>query len=105
MSTTDKIVLQIEGNVARIVLNRPEKLNALDLEMLAQLEAAANTLESSTGIRVVILDSAGDRSFCVGADIKAWTALSPIEMWSTWTRRGHQVFDRLAHLRQPVLAL
>jgi enoyl-CoA hydratase len=100
-----KILLQIEGMVGRITLNRPEKLNALDLEMLTQLQTAADTLEANTEVRAVILDSASDRAFCVGADIQAWTALSPIEMWSTWTRRGHQVFDRIAQLRQPVIAL
>jgi enoyl-CoA hydratase len=41
----------------------------------------------------------------VGADIQAWTALSPLEMWSSWIRRGHQLFDRMAQLRQPVIAL
>src|SRR5689334_18321997 len=105
MSASPKILLQLEGMIGRITLNRPEKLNALDLEMLAQLEEAANTLESSSEVRVVILDSAGDRAFCVGADIQAWTALSPLEMWSNWIRRGHQVFERLARLRQPVIAV
>ena len=104
-SSLPKILLQIEGMIGRITLNRPEKLNALDMEMLAQLQTAADTLESSSHVRVVILDSASDRAFCVGADIQAWTALSPLEMWSSWTRRGHQVFDRLAQLRQPVIAL
>lgn len=105
MSAPQKVLLQIEGMIGRITLNRPEKLNALDMEMLAQLQTAADTLESSSQVRVVILDSASDRAFCVGADIQAWTALSPLEMWSTWTRRGHQAFDRLAQLRQPVIAL
>lgn len=105
MSTPQKVLLQIDGMIGRIILNRPEKLNALDMEMLAQLQTAADTLESSSQVRVVILDSASDRAFCVGADIQAWTALSPLEMWSSWTRRGHQVFDRLAQLRQPVIAL
>jgi enoyl-CoA hydratase len=105
MSTPQKVLLQIEGMIGRITLNRPEKLNALDMEMLGQLQTAIDTLESSSQVRVVILDSASDRAFCVGADIQAWTALSPLEMWSFWTRRGHQVFDRLAQLRQPVIAL
>ena len=105
MSTSPKVLLQMDGMIGRITLNRPEKLNALDLEMLGQLQTAADTLESSSQVRVVILDSASDRAFCVGADIQAWTACSPLEMWSSWTRRGHQVFDRLARLRQPVIAL
>jgi len=100
-----KVLLQIEGMIGRITLNRPEKLNALDPEMLIQLEEAANTLEANPEVRVVILNSASERAFCVGADIRAWTALTPLEMWSNWNRRGHQVFDRLAQLRQPVIAL
>ena len=104
-SGSQKILFQVEGNIGRITLNRPEKLNALDLEMLRQLEAAVDTLETSSHVRVVILDSTGDRAFCVGADIQAWTALSPLEMWSVWIRRGHQLFDRIAQLRQPVIAL
>src|ERR1700743_1044842 len=104
MSTSPKILFQIEDMVGRITLNRPEKLNALDPEMLTQLEAAANALEASAEVRVVILDSASESAFCVGADIHAWTALSPLEMWSTWNRRGHQVFDRLPPPRPPVVA-
>src|SRR5258708_26889156 len=91
--------------IGRITLNRPEKLNAVDMEMLAQLQSATATRECSSQVRVVLLDSASDRAFCVGADIQAWTALSALEMWSSWTRRGHQVFDGLAQLRQPVSAL
>jgi enoyl-CoA hydratase len=105
MSTSPKILFQVEGNVGRIILNRSEKLNALDLEMLGQLEAAIDTLEASSQVRVVILTSSSDRAFCVGADIQAWTALSPLELWSSWIRRGHQSFDRIAQLRQPVIAL
>jgi enoyl-CoA hydratase len=105
MSAAPKILLQIEEMIGRITLNRPEKLNALDLEMLAQLEAAADALEGNSQVRVVLLDSSSDRAFCVGADIRAWTALTPLEMWSTWIRKGHFVFDRLARLRQPVIAL
>jgi enoyl-CoA hydratase len=105
MSNSPKILFRIEDTIGRITLNRPEKLNALDPEMLTLLEAAINALEASSQVRVVILDSASERAFCVGADIHAWTALSALEMWSTWNRRGHQVFDRLTQLRQPVIAL
>jgi len=105
MSRASKILLQVEGQVGRITLNRPEKLNALDPEMLIALERAADDLESRPNIRLVVLDSASERAFSVGADIHAWTALSPLEMWSAWIRLGHRVFNRLAHLRQPLVAL
>jgi enoyl-CoA hydratase/carnithine racemase len=52
---------------------------------------------------VIILEAAGEKAFCVGADILAWTALSPLDMWSEWVRRGHRVFDRLERAKQPVI--
>ena len=99
-----KVLLAVEGQIATITLNRPEKLNALDAEMSAELEAAVAALERDGGVRVALLTAAGERAFCVGADIHAWSALRPLEMWRQWVRDGHRVFSRLAALRQPVIA-
>jgi enoyl-CoA hydratase len=103
MSQTSKVKFEINGAVARIILDRPEKLNALDPEMLSALEHSVDHAEESREIRVIILESTGQKAFCVGADILAWTALSPLEMWSEWVRRGHRIFDRLERARQPVI--
>jgi enoyl-CoA hydratase len=103
MNQTTKVKFAIEGKIARITLDRPEKLNALDPEMLAALEDAVGEAEQSRDVRVIILAAAGERAFCVGADILAWTALSPLDMWSQWIRRGHRVFDRIEHAKQPVI--
>jgi len=89
--------------MARVTLDRPEKLNALDPEMLTALEDAVTQAENSRQVRVIVLAAAGEKAFCVGADILAWTALSPLEMWSEWVRRGHRIFERLEHARQPVV--
>jgi enoyl-CoA hydratase/carnithine racemase len=90
-------------HLATITLNRPDKLNALTREMLDELERVAARLEQDRNVRVVLLTGSG-RAFCVGADIHAWSALEPLEMWRQWTRRGHRVFMRLAQLPQPVIA-
>jgi enoyl-CoA hydratase len=103
MSQSDKIQFEINQTIARIILNRPEKLHALDPEMLGALEDAIDEAERSQGVRVIVLESTGPKAFCVGADILAWAALSPLEMWSEWVRRGHRIFDRLENARQPVL--
>lgn len=102
---TDKIHLDIQDHIATITLNRSDKLNALDPEMLLGLEATATRLDADQQIRVVLITGAGDRAFCVGADIHAWAALEPLDMWRRWIRDGHRVFDRLAHLRQPLIAV
>jgi enoyl-CoA hydratase/carnithine racemase len=99
-----RVLLAVEGALATLTLNRPRKLNAVDPAMLEQLEAAIDRLERDTDVRAVILTGAGERAFCVGADINAWSALRPLDMWRRWIRGGHRVFERLARLRQPVIA-
>jgi enoyl-CoA hydratase len=103
MNQTNKVTFAIQGAIARITLNRPEKLNALDPEMLAALEDAVSQAEQSREVRAIVLEGAGEKAFCVGADILAWTALSPLDMWSQWVRRGHRVFERLERAKQPVV--
>jgi enoyl-CoA hydratase/carnithine racemase len=103
-ATQNGVLLQIDGQVATVTLNRPEKLNALTLEMLGALAEIATQLDADRVLRCVILTAAGERAFCVGADINAWSALEPLDMWRSWVKRGHQVFDQWARLRQPVIA-
>src|ERR1700737_3357942 len=98
-----KIQFKAEGRIGRVVLDRPEKLNALDPEMMDAINAALDEVELSHEIRVLVVEAAGEKAFCVGADILAWTELSPLQMWSEWIRRGHRIFDRLAQMRQPVI--
>lgn len=102
----DQQLIQIEttGSIAVVTLNRPEKLNSLTPSMLDQLEAAAGSLESEVSLRAVVLTGAGERAFCVGADINEWAALAPLDMWRVWVTRGHRIFDRWAALRLPVIA-
>jgi enoyl-CoA hydratase/carnithine racemase len=92
------------GDVCIVTLNRESKLNTLTPAMLNELEVHARTIDADRDIRVVILTGAGHRAFCVGADITQWAALEPLDMWRQWVKRGHQVFDQWARLRQPVIA-
>ena len=105
MADHDTLVrLERDGHLARVTLDRPAKLNTLTPAMLDALERVAREIEADTELRVVVLTGAGDKAFCVGADINEWAALKPLDMWRRWTRRGHQVFDQWARLRQPVIA-
>lgn len=94
--------------VATLTLNRPDKLNAISLDMLDELEKAISELENNRAARVVLITGAGDRAFSVGADISEWEEVirdDPLAMWRAWDRPGHRVFDRLAGLPQPVIAV
>jgi enoyl-CoA hydratase/carnithine racemase len=104
MPDQELVQLAVDGEVATVTLNRPDKLNALTLDMLDQLMQIAARLDADKSLRCVILTGAGDKAFCVGADVRAWSALEPLDMWRTWVKRGHQVFDQWARLRLPVIA-
>ena len=93
-----------DGHIAVVTLARAPKLNSLTPSMLDDLERIARILELDPEVRVVVLTGAGEKAFCVGADINEWAALQPLDMWRRWVRRGHQVFDQWARLRQPVIA-
>jgi enoyl-CoA hydratase len=93
-----------DGFVATITLARPEKLNALTPVMLDTIEGHLRDLDGSTDARVLVVRGAGERAFCVGADIGVWSELEPLDMWRRWVRRGSAVFDALARLRIPTIA-
>jgi methylglutaconyl-CoA hydratase len=68
-STMD-VIFQIEGSVARITLNRPDKRNALNDGVIAGLKAALVECQNNSAVRVVLLEGAG-KDFCSGADLSA----------------------------------
>ena len=101
--TSELVQLSVDGPIATVVLNREDKLNALNSEMLAALEEYADVLDRGQDVRVVLMTGTG-RAFCVGADIIEWSELTPLEMGRRWIRDGHRVFARYARLPQPVIA-
>jgi enoyl-CoA hydratase len=102
--TVDLVTYESEGPIATITLCRGEKFNALDMPMLAALEAAIVRAEADREARVVLLCGQG-KGFCAGGDIAAWGDLDPDRFQNDWVKTGHLVFDRLARLRQPLIAV
>ena len=97
------ITLEISDAIARLQINRPEKLNALNMEMVRSLLERCQEIERSDA-RVVILSGAG-KAFCAGGDIEAWSRQSAPAFARHWVRDGHTAFDALARLLQPVIAV
>lgn len=100
----DVVTFEAHGAIATITLRRPEKFNALDVPMLRALDAALDAAEAADEVRVVLLCAEG-KGFCAGGDVESWSAMSAADFQVHWVRYGHRVFDRLARLRQPTIAV
>jgi enoyl-CoA hydratase/carnithine racemase len=92
------------AGIARITLNRPDRLNAISPELLQDLDRACDAVEADAAVRVVTLTAAG-RTFCAGADLRAVKELSPDpQRWGAFMGLWHRVFDRIEALPRPVIA-
>ena len=105
MQQEKNIDLTLDGEIAVVTINRPDKLNALNEIMVEELGEVCLILEKNSEIRAVIVTGFGDKSFCSGGDIDSWSKYSPEDFGRFWIRRGHDVFASLARLRQPVVAV
>ncbi|MBP1620398.1 MAG: enoyl-CoA hydratase [Acidobacteria bacterium] len=97
--------LQVEdvGTVRWIRVNRPDKLNALNGEVLAELEAALAAARSEAAVRALVLSGVGEKAFVAGADIAEFEGLSA-EQAQAAARRGQRLFDAVEGSRIPVIA-
>ncbi len=94
--------LTVEGAVARLVLERPEALNALNRDVAAALENALGRLEGSREVSVMVVTGRG-RAFCAGNDITEMPGLTPAEAESL-SRRWQRIVDGFARLPQVTIA-
>jgi 2-(1,2-epoxy-1,2-dihydrophenyl)acetyl-CoA isomerase len=102
--TETTILLQRDGAVARLTLNRPERLNALTLGMLGELSAALTDLDGDDTIRAVILTGTG-RGFCAGQDLNDHEAMDDTRaVRSVVERHYNPVIRQIRALPQPVIA-
>jgi len=67
---SNHVLLKREGPVIVVTLNRPDKMNALNKEMLEEFKKLLDVLETDRSARAIILTAAGEKAFCVGADLK-----------------------------------
>ncbi len=93
------------GKIAELCLDNPARMNAFTTGMLGQLAAHLQVIDHDRTTAAVMLTATGDRAFCTGADINGWGDLSPAEFARHWVRDGHRIFDRLARLGKPTIAV
>ena len=99
----NNLLLEVEGSIAVLTINRPKALNALNSETLTELNEVLTEIEGRDDIKVVILTGAGEKSFVAGADIGEMSTLTKAE-GEAFGKKGNDVFRKLETFPIPVIA-
>lgn len=94
---------KLEGGVALLTVNRPEKMNALNREVRRALLGALDELEGDDDVRAVVITGAGDRAFIAGADIAEFKDARPVEQYRSM--QEGDIYGALESFRKPVIAM
>ena len=93
-----------DNGIATITVNRPDKLNALNKEVLNDLSDAFQEVSISQEVKGVILTGAGEKAFVAGADIKELQSLNE-HTGRMASQKGQQIFQSIEDIRTPVIAV
>jgi enoyl-CoA hydratase len=99
----ENLLVERDGPVAVITINRPRVLNALNSQTLDELRRVVLDLKQDDGVRAIIVTGAGDKAFVAGADINELAVLSPAA-GREHALAGQHVFDLIENLGKPVIA-
>jgi enoyl-CoA hydratase len=99
----DTLLLEREGPIAIITVNRPKVLNALNATVLDEFAKIFAELERDASVRAVVVTGAGDKAFVAGADIGELNQLPNAAAGTAKARAGHAVGDAIEHSRLPVI--
>ena len=99
----ETILVNYEGHVATITINRPKALNALSTQVLTELNEALNEVEANNDVYALIITGAGEKSFVAGADIAEMKEKN-VEEAAAYGKFGNEVFRRIEAFRCPVIA-
>ncbi|MBL8697870.1 MAG: enoyl-CoA hydratase/isomerase family protein [Alphaproteobacteria bacterium] len=101
---SDTLLVAREGDVARVTINRPDKLNCMDTAMWRRMGELFAGFDADETLRCIVLGGAGGRAFCVGADIAEFgTTRANAEQARAYARLTHGALGRIAACRHPIV--
>jgi 3-hydroxypropionyl-coenzyme A dehydratase len=103
MSNMKYIQLEPQGEIALLRINRPEALNAMNIDVISELSRTVDIVGADEGIKVVLITGAGEKSFCAGADISYMVNIDPITA-EKYASSAQSVLNKIEHLEKPVIA-
>jgi enoyl-CoA hydratase len=102
---TDKMLAKVEGGIARLTFNNPEKRNAVSMEMWQAAEKAVTAFAADPSVRVLVLDGAGGKAFVSGADISKFESeRQGEEAVAAYQAQTKRVYDAIASFPKPTIA-
>ena len=100
----ENIIITSENGIGQITINRPSKLNALNVATIKELHDGFENLDNNPEIRVIIITGEGEKAFVAGADISEFANFS-VEEGAQLAQQGQELlFDFVANLKTPVIA-
>ena len=100
----ETVYSQKKGAIGWIVLNRPQKLNAMNKQMQTDIIACLDAFRGDQDVRVVILKGEGDRALCAGADINDWKGTNAVERWRYDKLHPRRSFEEMEAFPKPIIA-
>lgn len=100
---SDLVRVETVEGVRILTVNRPEKLNALNAEVVSALDAAVSEAAGESSLRCLVITGGGEKAFIAGADIAELAKLTPLDA-REHARRGQQVLERIENLPIPSIA-
>jgi 3-hydroxypropionyl-coenzyme A dehydratase len=97
------IQLEPQGDIAILRINRPEALNAMNVDVISELSKMIDILAADDSIKAVVITGAGERSFCAGADISYMVNIDPMQA-ERYATSAQDVINRIDRLEKPVIA-
>ena len=98
------ILLENEGQISTITINRPQSLNALNGATISELSEALSQLEQDSNCRVIIITGSGEKSFVAGADIKEFSDFGQDKAEELARNGQNSLFNKIENLGKPVIA-
>ncbi len=102
--TYNTLLIEIENQIATVTINRPDKLNALNAEVISELSNAIDALTSNNEVRSILLTGAGNKAFVAGADISEFATMDKNAGTDLAKKGQENVFNKIENCSKPIVA-
>ncbi len=104
MATYQTLLAENQDGILTLTINRPDKMNALNKDVINELGAALDEALSNPDVQAILLTGAGEKAFVAGADISEFSSLDAQGGSALAQRGANLVFDKIEHAKKPIVA-